>query len=218
MQSYRFFMFALPLLSACGDKDDDSAEHTPAEPAWYSTCGDPACSGYRGPTDGVAVCTDQTEGTACDTEGAQCDLETDCNTFMLCTTEDPKASEYGCPISRAKHKHRIHYLTAAEQQEARTTLLNTRLARWHYRWDAPDRAPHLGFLIDDQPDSPAVQADGEHVDLYGYTSLTVAAVQAQDAELQALRTELAETRESLSTLRAELAALRAKVESGSGAP
>lgn len=200
------------LLVACGDKDDSAADGSDDGTAetlhWYATCGDPSCAGYRGPTEGLAACTDQAEGADCGTAGAECDLENDCNQRMLCTTEDPKASEYGCPQSRAAVKTDIAYLDPAAREQARAQLLQTRLATWRYTWESPAHKPHLGFLIDDQPASPAVGADGVRVDLYGYTSLAVAAVQAQDAELQQLRAELDQTRSELAALRAELAALR----------
>lgn len=48
----------------------------------------------------------------------------------------------------------------------------------------------LGFLIDDDPASPAVRPDGERVDLYGYTSLAIAALQEQQAEIDALKAEV----------------------------
>lgn len=186
-----------------GDGDGDAGL------AWYATCGDPACGGYRGPTAGLAVCTDQAEGAACSEDGAACDLEDDCNTQMLCTATDPKASEYGCPQSRAAVKTDIAYLGPAERAQARAALLQTRLATWRYRWEPPTHKPHLGFLIDDQPASPAVAADGAHVDLYGYTSLAVAALQAQDALLQQQQSELRDTRAALSETRAALSETQA---------
>jgi len=203
----------------CGDKDNDSAESigtsgtsggsSTADLAWYATCGDPACSGYSGPYEGVATCTDQAEGVTCTPEGDTCDLQNDCNAFMVCAAEDPKAQPGGCPVSRRSTKTAIDYLDATERDAARQRLLDTRLATWRYRWDAPERRPRLGFLIDDQPDSPAVAQDGQHVDLYGYTSLTVAAVQAQNEELLQLRAELAQTRAELDALKAAVEALQA---------
>lgn len=198
----------------CGDKEDDSAQSSPpAATAWYQSCGDPVCEGYAGPTDGLDACTNQQVGASCDVEGDQCDLQDDCNSRMVCATEDPRSAPGGCPVSRAKYKNSIHYLSLAERNAARQQLLDTRLATWRYRWDAPSRRARLGFIIDDQPSSPAVQADGQHVDLYGYTSLTVAAVQAQEAELRTLRTELHATQAALEALQAEVA--RMKSESAS---
>ncbi|MEZ4437401.1 MAG: hypothetical protein R3F65_33830, partial [bacterium] len=81
-------------------------------------------------------------------------------------------------------------------------LLDTRLATWRYR-QAPEARPSLGFIIDDRVSPEAVTADGERVDLYGYTSLAVAAVQVQAEELAALRAEL-------ETLRARLDAAEAQ--------
>src|SRR5439155_22412171 len=60
---------------------------------------------------------------------------------------------------------------------------------------------HLGFIIDAVGASPAVAADGGHVDLYGYTSMAVGAIQAQQRRIDALTREVA-------ALRAELARLR----------
>ena len=193
-------MLVLPLLlSACiaGDGDDSIAE-----PQWFFTCGDPVCQGYTGPFEGVDLCTSEVAGDACASAGASCDPQDDCNALLTCATEDPTQQPGGCPISLRSAKRDIRYIDAAERDALARSLLDTRLARWSYRSDAPSARPHLGFIIDDQPSSPAVHSDGAHVDLYGYTSLTVATLQAQQAQIEAMQAELA-------ALRAELAALRA---------
>jgi hypothetical protein len=100
-----------------------------------------------------------------------------------------------CPVSRRAAKRDIRHLTPAEVDAARERLLAIRLAGHEYR-----RAPgprHLGFIIDDLDEATAracVAPDGDHVDLYGYTSLAVAALQAQQRQLDHLRRELAELR------------------------
>lgn len=174
-------------------------------PAWYFTCGDPSCSGYAGPFEGVPACTDQVEGDPCPDEGAECDPVDDCNARLICATEDPQDQTGGCPISRAAFKRDIRYLGADETRAAAATATGMRLATWNYRWEAPGTPTHLGFVIDDAPGTVAVTADGDHVDLYGYTSLTLAAVQEQARRLDAQAVEIAE-------LRAELAAIRAATE------
>jgi hypothetical protein len=70
-----------------------------------------------------------------------------------------------------------------------------KLARYRYTTNAaaPER---LGFVIDDSPHTPAVAPDATHVDLYGYTSMVVAAVQAQAKQIEALRREVAELRQA----------------------
>lgn len=174
---------------------------------WYSTCGDPACSGYSGPFEGIELCTTETEGAACETEGTTCDPVDDCNAKVVCAYEDPKDMTGGCPISRVAHKTDVVYLDAEAQAAAAGSLLAMPLASWRYRWE-PAGTRHLGFLIDDVEGSAAVAADGEHVDLYGYTSMTVAAVQAQQARIEAQQAELALLRAEVAAMRAELAAMR----------
>lgn len=58
---------------------------------YYRTCGDPVCSddGYRGPYPGVKPCTRQRQGDPCLHEGEKCDLQNNCNMFLLCSETDP---------------------------------------------------------------------------------------------------------------------------------
>jgi hypothetical protein len=160
---------------------------------WYSTCGDPVCSGYRGPTDGVPLCSTEAEGAPCTEAGAQCDMQTDCNTFFVCAAEDPKDQEGGCPRSAARYKQQIRRLDASARAQAAAAALAVPLATWRYTDDDPSTPPHLGFIIEDlvrgTGEHPAVRPGGERVDLYGYTSLTLAAVQEQQAQLEALRAQ-----------------------------
>jgi hypothetical protein len=103
-----------------------------------------------------------------------------------------------CPLSRRSAKTAIRYLTPADIEAARNRLLSVQLASYEYR-----RAPgprHLGFIIDDLDEATArvcVAPDGEHVDLYGYASLAVAAVQAQQREIDELRRQVAKLRRSI---------------------
>ncbi|GDX83418.1 hypothetical protein LBMAG42_52290 [Deltaproteobacteria bacterium] len=170
------------------------------DPEWFFTCGDPVCQGYTGPTEGIALCTSQTAGEACAQEGKTCDPEDDCNAMLVCATEDPTAGAGGCPISKRAAKHDIQYLSDSDRAAAAAQVLDMRLATWAYNGQpAADRA-HLGFIIDDvAATSPAVTPDGGHVDLYGYTSLTVAAVQAQEQRILALEARIAQLEAARST-------------------
>lgn len=170
---------------------------TPTELTWYRTCGDPACSGYSGPFDGVPLCTTEAVGEKCAEEDVTCDPEDSCNALVVCAAEDPTEQEGGCPISRRDAKRDIRYLGDEERRAVASSALDLRLATWQYTTDPADRPPHLGFIIDDQPHSYAVAADGGHVDLYGYTSLAIATIQeqqrrldAQDAKIAALEARL----------------------------
>ena len=198
----------LPLSACFGDDDGDDTEATAGDDAgstdplqWYLTCGDPVCSGYSGPFDDVAACTSEAAGTGCASGGATCDPTDDCNALLLCTDSDPTQQPGGCPISRRRHKKQVAYLAPDDVQALGAAALDLRLARWRYTWEDGSTKEHVGFLIDDAPTSPAVMADGEHVDLYGYATMALAASQRQQAEIDALRAELA-------ALRAELSAQR----------
>ncbi len=163
---------------------------------WYMTCGDPVCRGYTGPFDDIPICTDQVEGSPCDEEGDLCDPEDECNRLMVCARSDP--TDVGCPISEREHKRDIRYLSDKEEDRVRDELLELRLATWRYIQGEQPTPERLGFIIDDVlegvPDAPAVRPDGERVDLYGYVSMAVAAIQSQGRQLDALTKEIAELR------------------------
>jgi hypothetical protein len=104
-----------------------------------------------------------------------------------------------CPISRRAAKRDIRYLDADDRRHLADQVLSLRLATYRYREPLPSAASHLGFVIDDVAGpSPSIASDGDHVDLYGYTSMAVAAIQQQAAEIAALRAEVASLRARLS--------------------
>ena len=84
----------------------------------------------------------------------------------------------------------------------RADVLAMKLARYRYRTDGADGPERLGFLIDDAPHTPAVAPDATQVDLYGYASMVVAAVQTQAKEIEALRREVSELRRTRAPKRA----------------
>ena len=157
----------------------------------WATCGDPVCGGH---TDrGVPACTSETVGEACDGDGEQCDPGDDCNSYIVCAASDPRLE--GCPISRRAFKQDIAYLTTAERAELVDDLLALPLARWRYI-AAPDRV-QLGFILEDVEPSPSVDSARDQVNLYGYVSMAVAAIQQQSLEIEALRSEVAALRAQL---------------------
>lgn len=185
-------VLALPLVGSCGGDTPP-----PAKLQLYETCGDPVCRGYTAPM-GVPLCTTEKVGDVCTTAGKTCDPKSMCNALYICATADPKMAPGGCPISRRKYKTEIKYLEPTDVQRYADELARVKLATYRYKTGGPT---HLGFILEDQEPSVSVDSARDMVDLYGYTSLTVAAVQAQERKLQALRAEL-------TALRAELAKLR----------
>lgn len=188
---------ALALFSlgaACGGEDDGGDPPL----TWWQTCGDPACGGFTPPPDAV-FCTDQVIDEVCSTDGESCVImDDDCNASLLCADADPATN---CPISQRAAKRDIAYLSPEQRADIARLLLDTRLARYRYNEQGAAEARHLGFIIEDQPTSPAVLPRGDRVDVYGYTSMAVAAIQEQAEELATLRAEVA-------ALRAEMHALR----------
>lgn len=163
---------------------------TAAATKWYTTCGAPVCSGVK-PDPNVPKCTTQKDGDACPAGAAECDLQNDCQQHLKCTDKDPKQNPGGCPISKRAYKTDIRYLDQTDVVKLQQELLATKLATYKYRDAGPQAPQQLGFIIDDRPDSPAVDARRDMVDLYGYLSMSVAALQVQQKQLaeQAKRIE-----------------------------
>jgi hypothetical protein len=178
--------------------DDAGCEHTcecaaPGTPPdslrLFYTCGDPVCMGHT-PREGVPLCSSESVGDVCRVEGASCDPTDDCNRSIICASTDPTMGPGGCPISRRSYKTDIHYLQPDELARFQSEVLSMKLATWRYKHDASKE--RLGFIIDDEEGSVAVDGKRDMVDLYGYTSLAIAALQLQSREIAALKQELAE--------------------------
>jgi hypothetical protein len=96
-----------------------------------------------------------------------------------------------CPVSLRSAKRDVHYLDPAEVEGIARAIEATPLATYEYIDPSHGTGRHLGFLIDDQPSASfAVAGDRQHVDLYGYTSMLLAAVQSQQRQIDALRDEI----------------------------
>ncbi len=156
--------------------------------SWFSTCGDPVCSGWKSKPK-VPLCTTQTQGDPCGSQGAQCDPKDGCNAILVCAEKDPKQGPGGCPISARRFKTGIAYLDEAQEAALRDQLLHLPLATWRYKQGTGAR--RLGYILDDAPALPATDLKRERVDVYSLATMAVAAVKAQQRELRALREELA---------------------------
>lgn len=170
---------------------------------WYSTCGDVVCRGHQPST--LPPCTTEKVGAACPKEGLACDPGSACNNHIVCAASDPKM--HGCPISSQRWKSDIRYLDAQELRARYEELRQMKLATYRYTQAGPQAPRHLGFILEDQPQSASVDRERDMVDLYGFTSLAVAAVQVQAQELAELKRQIAELQQQL---RAEQARRRAR--------
>ncbi|HLK41326.1 MAG TPA: tail fiber domain-containing protein [Polyangiaceae bacterium] len=178
-----------PLLhtGACASVDAGSPTR------WFLTCGDPVC---RAPTSDGGVRDDAGApcppvGSPCSVDGERCgtsDPTVACGATEECASQDPAVM---CPKSSRRFKDGIEYVGDSRLAELHDEALRIRLATYHYKPQVADPNPrHLGFIIEDNPASPAVAPGQEHVDLYGYVSMAIAAMQVQEREIAELREEL----------------------------
>jgi uncharacterized small protein (DUF1192 family) len=126
-----------------------------------------------------------------------CQGKNDCAGNEMCCGVGPSPAYYCgmiCPISRRDYKKDISYLDDPERKRLADELLRYKLATWRYKHEGEEAPPHLGFIIDDVEPSMSIASDGNSVDLYGYTSLAVAALQEQEARIAALEREVRELR------------------------
>ena len=97
----------------------------------------------------------------------------------------------GGPVSKGAFKTDVDYVDDEERASLADQVLSTHLAEYRYKTEPETAKRHLGFIIDDMPaGSPAVEADGTHVDLYGYTTMLLATVQEQQREIAELKTQV----------------------------
>jgi hypothetical protein len=130
-------------------------------------------------------------GSACSTSAQSCAYACGPGNGRTCKQGAWYASSGGpCPVSTRGAKKDILYLGPADRQHIADDLARFKLATYEYRDPALSGKRHLGFIIEDVPGSPAVDRDGNMVDLYGYASMLVAAVQAQGEEISKLKAEL----------------------------
>ncbi len=176
------------------DRVDDAPPWIEVEEPFllYTDCGQPVCN-YPDPVyPDLPLCTDQAAGDGCSVEGPVCLMYEACDTYLVCAESDPKTDEEGnpvCAISTAEAKRDIHYLEPTEVQAVATQLLDTRLATYEYKDSHHGEGPRLGFIIEDVAPSHSVLDEG-HVDLYGYTSMAVAALQMQQQRIEQLEREV----------------------------
>ena len=130
-------------------------------------------------------------GSACATDGKTCTYACGTGNARTCKQGAWYTANGGpCPVSSRRAKKDILYLGPTDRQHIADDLARFKLATYEYRDPALAGKRHLGFIIEDVPGSPAVDRDGNMVDLYGYASMLVAAVQAQGEEIAKLKAEL----------------------------
>jgi hypothetical protein len=185
-----------------GPVSDAGDSGTTAGLQWYTSCGYPICPGPvdAGPdadsVDASVVC--EAVGSTCTLKGQTCGTPSvaNCGVVLVCDDHDPKGPSEGlCPISSRMFKDDIKYMGDAELEALHDEALRMKLATYNYKGQVADPGPkHLGFIIEDDPHSLAVDETHNRVDLYGYVSMVVASMQVQEKEIAELKRELEVTR------------------------
>ncbi len=162
----------------CGPQYPVSRECDAGTPlSWQCTGAAPGCPAQR-----------PLGGTACAQEQQYCAYG-DCRApAMKCESGAWHVEPQGCAVSTRTKKREIEYLGDEALRQLADRTLSTRLAT--YRYTSGDPSQHLGFIIEDDPESPAVMSDQGHVDLYAYSSMAVATLQMQAREIDLLRREV----------------------------
>jgi hypothetical protein len=172
---------------------------------WYMTCGDPVCQD-PGPDAGAPVKCDPL-GSACKTKGETCgNPALNCGAVQVCDDHDPKGGVGGCPISTKKAKQDISYVNDADLTRLHDETIRMKLATYRYKGKFVDpsdpNATHLGFIVEDQPQSLSVDRGHDRVDLYGYMSMAVATMQVQEKQLQTQEKQIAALQKQIDALKA----------------
>jgi hypothetical protein len=84
----------------------------------------------------------------------------------------------------------IRYLSRDDVGAMASEALRLRLATYEYKAAPYAGRRHLGFIIEDSPNAPAVDRDGDMVDLYGYASMLLATTQTQQYQIEALKKQV----------------------------
>ena len=93
-------------------------------------------------------------------------------------------------MSSRRVKKDIRYLSPDEVSATAAQALRLRLATYEYKAPPYAGRRHLGFIIEDSPTAPAVDRDGDMVDLYGYASMLLATTQAQQRQIEDLKSRI----------------------------
>jgi len=104
-----------------------------------------------------------------------------------CSCANVPAGACACTYltSTARAKRDIAYVDPSTEKRLHDDVMTMKLATYRYKPGVTgEDAQHLGFIIEDMPHgSPAVLPSRDKVDLYGYVSMTVAALKVQEREL-----------------------------------
>ena len=130
------------------------------------------------------------------TQNAYCDASEGDAASLPCS--DDRSVGVG-PRSTRRSKEGIAYVSPGTVDELGQAALDIRLATFRYK--GGDGSRHLGFIIEDNPTIFAADVKNGRVDLYGYVSMAVAALQSQARHLEQIEAEIDVISNELEALR-----------------
>lgn len=148
-----------------------------------------AASGYTAPLSQLlAVRQGRMQGTAMREQMNQ--AETAMWLGFTSDTIGAVASAAGAAASSGKLKKDIVPYDRSEYGRALKKLRDTPITNWRYKWESPERPPHVGPILELSPRELHL-GDGIHVDLLGYSGLLHAGLKGLerkvDREVKTLR-------------------------------
>ena len=130
-------------------------------------------------------------GTPCAPAGKLCKYHCGQDGARLCkNTVWHSAQHSPCPVSSRRAKKEITYLSTRDAEAISRRLLKVKLATYRYRDPALGTGRKLGFILEDVGRSYAGDPARGRVDLYGYSSMLLATVQAQQRTIQKLQRQV----------------------------
>ena len=130
-------------------------------------------------------------GSPCSAAGKSCKYHCGNDGARLCKNSVWYAAQGSpCPVSSRHAKRDITYLSNRDAEAIARRLLRVKLATYHYRDPTLGRDRKLGFILEDVGRSYAGDPARGRVDLYGYTSMLLATVQAQQRTIKKLQRQV----------------------------
>lgn len=130
-------------------------------------------------------------GTSCTEESKECKYHCGTDGKRICKGKVwTAAGGSPCPVSSRRAKREIKYISEGQAAAIARRTLGVKLATYRYKNPVNGSGPQLGFILEDVGrDYSGDPAEGQ-VNLYGYTSMLLATVQAQQRSIDGLKREL----------------------------